>query len=281
MIVDSHTHILPPDVVSDMPKFMSRDKTLCNLFRNGSRVSTAETLLNSMNQNKIDYSIVMGMGWSDYSFNQYVNEYLIESQVNSGGRLVAITGITPQHGDTGIYEAERCIASGSHGFGEVHLSEQRMAGKPFDFLKPYMSMLLTEEFPLVVHSSEPVGHLYKGKGQTNPQELEKLVQFFPNNKMVLAHWGGGLLFYEMMKEMKELMVNVFYDTAATQLLYNYKIFNVALEIVGANKILSGSDYPLLKQKTIFEPINNNDVGSREKLSMLGEVAASVFKINIK
>ena len=281
MIVDSHTHILPPDVVSDMPKFMSRDETLRNLFRNGSRVSTAETLLNSMNQNKIDYSIVMGMGWSDYSFNQYVNEYLIESQIKSGGRLVAITGITPQHGDIGIYEAERCIASGSHGFGEVHLSEQKMAGKPFDFLEPYMSMLLTTEFPLVVHSSEPVGHLYQGKGQTNPQELEKLVQFFPNNKMVLAHWGGGLLFYEMMKEMKELMGNVFYDTAATPLLYNYKIFNVALEIVGANKILSGSDYPLLKQKTIFEPINNNDVGSREKLSMLGEVAASVFKINIK
>ena len=260
---------------------MSRDKTLCNLFRNGSRVSTAETLLNSMNQNKIDYSIVMGMGWSDYSFNQYVNEYLIESQIKSGGRLVAITGITPQHGDIGIYEAERCIASGSHGFGEVHLSEQKMAGKPFNFLEPYMSMLLTAEFPLVVHSSEPVGHLYQGKGQTNPQELEKLVQFFPNNKMVLAHWGGGILFYEMMKEMKELMVNVFYDTAATQLLYNYKIFNVALEIVGANKILSGSDYPLLKQKTIFEQINNSDVGSGEKLSMLGEVAASVFKINIK
>ena len=281
MIVDSHTHILPPDVVSDMPKFMSRDKTLCNLFRNGSRVSTAETLLNSMNQNKIDYSIVMGMGWSDYSFNQYVNEYLIESQIKSGGRLVAITGITPQHGDTGIYEAERCIASGSHGFGEVHLSEQKMAGKPFDFLEPYMSMLLTAEFPLVVHSSEPVGHLYQGKGQTNPQELEKLVQFFPNNKMVLAHWGGGLLFYEMMKEMKELMGNVFYDTAATPLLYNYKIFNVALEIVGANKILSGSDYPLLKQKTIFEQINNSDVGSGEKLSMLGQVAARVFKINIK
>ena len=281
MIVDSHTHILPPDVVSDMPKFMSRDKTLCNLFRNGSRVSTAETLLNSMNQNKIDYSIVMGMGWSDYSFNQYVNEYLIESQIKSGGRLVAITGITPQHGDTGIYEAELCIASGSHGFGEVHLSEQKMAGKPFDFLEPYMSMLLTAEFPLVVHSSEPVGHLYQGKGQTNPQELEKLVQFFPNNKMVLAHWGGGILFYEMMKEMKELMGNVFYDTAATPLLYNYKIFNVALEIVGANKILSGSDYPLLKQKTIFEQINNSDVGSGEKVSMLGEVAARVFKINIK
>ena len=281
MIVDSHTHILPPDVVSDMPKFMSRDKTLCNLFRNGSRVSTAETLLNSMNQNKIDYSIVMGMGWSDYSFNQYVNEYLIESQIKSGGRLVAITGITPQHGDTGIYEAERCIASGSHGFGEVHLSEQKMAGKPFDFLEPYMSMLLTAEFPLVVHSSEPVGHLYQGKGQTNPQELEKLVQFFPNNKMVLAHWGGGLLFYEMMKEMKELMGNVFYDTAATPLLYNYKIFNVALEIVGANKILSGSDYPLLKQKTIFEQLNNSDVGSGEKLSMLGQVAERVFKINIK
>ena len=260
---------------------MSKDKTLYNLFHHGGRLSTADTLLNSIDQNKIDHSVVMGMGWSDYSFNRYVNDYLIESEIRSDGRLVAVTGITPQHGDKGIYEAERCMTAGSHGFGEVHLSEQGLSGKSFHFLKPYMHMLITKEFPLVVHSSEPVGHLYQGKGQTNPKELENLVKFFPNNKMVLAHWGGGFLFYEMMREVEDLLRNIFYDTAASPLLYNDKIFDVSLEIVGANKILFGSDYPLMKQKNIFKTLNISRFNATEKSLIHGELSASVFKITTR
>ncbi|SVD06664.1 uncharacterized protein METZ01_LOCUS359518, partial [marine metagenome] len=64
MIIDSHTHILPPDVISDMPKFMSNDKTLYNLFHNGGKLGTADSLLNSMDQNNVDFSVVMGMGWA-------------------------------------------------------------------------------------------------------------------------------------------------------------------------------------------------------------------------
>lgn len=278
MIIDSHTHILPPDVISDMPKFMSNDKTLYNLFHNGGKLGTADSLLDSMDQNNVDFSVVMGMGWVDQSFNSYVNDYLMESHINSGGRLVPVTGITPQHGDIGIYEAERCMSIGSHGFGEIHISEQGLAGKSFHLFEPYMKILTAENFPLVVHSSEPVGHLYPGKGQTNPQELEKLVQSFPNNKIILAHWGGGIIFYEMMKEVSKLMSNVFYDTAATPLLYKDEIFGASLNIVGAKKILFGSDYPLIDQKKILKILNNQLFSDEDRTMIYGEIAATVFKI---
>ena len=278
MIIDSHTHILPPDVISDMPKFMSQDRTLYSLFQNGGKLGTAESLLDSMDQNNVDFSIVMGMGWADHSFNSYVNDYLMESQLSSGGRLVPVTGITPQHGDIGIYEAERCISTGSHGFGELHVSEQGMSGKSFDFLEPYMNMLTAEHFPLVVHSSEPVGHQYPGKGRTNPQELEKLIQRFPHSKIVLAHWGGGILFYELMREISDLMSNVFYDTAATPLLYKSEIFSTSLNAVGARKILFGSDYPLIDQKNILKILNSQLLSREDKSSIYGENAENVFKI---
>ena len=257
---------------------MSQDRTLYSLFQNGGKLGTADSLLDSMDQNNVDFSIVMGMGWADHSFNSYVNDYLMESQLSSGGRLVPVTGITPQHGDIGIYEAERCISTGSHGFGELHVSEQGMSGKSFDFLEPYMIMLTPENFPLVVHSSEPVGHQYPGKGRTSPQELEKLIQRFPRSIIVLAHWGGGILFYELMREISDLMSNVFYDTAATPLLYKSEIFSTSLNAVGARKILFGSDYPLIDLKNILKILNRQLLSREDKSSIYGKKAENVFKI---
>ena len=47
-----------------------------------------------------------------------------------------------------------------------------------------------------------------------------------------------------MKEVKELSKNVYYDTAATSYLYNKDIFEISLKIIGPEKILFGSDFPI-------------------------------------
>jgi uncharacterized protein len=39
--------------------------------------------------------------------------------------------------------------------------------------------------------------------------------------------------------------NVWYDTAASPLLYDTRIFRQAVDLIGADRILFGSDYPLL------------------------------------
>ena len=41
------------------------------------------------------------------------------------------------------------------------------------------------------------------------------------------------------------MHNVYYDTAAVPLLYQTQVYKSVVDIVGAEKILYGSDYPLL------------------------------------
>jgi hypothetical protein len=41
------------------------------------------------------------------------------------------------------------------------------------------------------------------------------------------------------------MRNVYYDTAAVPLLYRPDVYRAVVQIVGADKILYGSDYPLL------------------------------------
>ena len=83
-----------------------------------------------------------------------------------------------------------------------------------------------------------MGHYYAGKTDTTPKTACAFEQNFPNIKVVFAHWGGGLLFYEMMPEIRAQNKNVYYDIAATPLLYDNNIYVAAksMKVLGANFI---------------------------------------------
>ena len=74
-----------------------------------------------------------------------------------------------------------------------------------------MNPALRLGLPVVIHSSEPVGHSYPGKGNTPPDKLLAFINNFPNNKIICAHWGGGLPFYDLMPEVNENLKNVYVD----------------------------------------------------------------------
>jgi predicted TIM-barrel fold metal-dependent hydrolase len=99
----------------------------------------------------------------------------------------------------------------------------------------------------MLHASEPVGHLYAGKGTATPAELMAFIIDYPQLDLVLAHWGGGLPFYELMPEVAAACQRVRYDTAASAYLYDDRIFHHMMDLVGPDKILWGSDYPVLRQ----------------------------------
>jgi predicted TIM-barrel fold metal-dependent hydrolase len=71
---------------------------------------------------------------------------------------------------------------------------------------------------------------------------------------VLAHWGGGLPFYELMPEVKAALQNVVYDCSASTYLYRFDIFPVATGIVGAERVLFGSDFPVLGQSRFLRKV---------------------------
>jgi predicted TIM-barrel fold metal-dependent hydrolase len=63
--------------------------------------------------------------------------------------------------------------------------------------------------------------------------------------VVLAHWGGGLPFYELMPEVAAATARVVYDTAASTYLYRPAVFRAVLDVVGPERVLWGSDHPVL------------------------------------
>ncbi len=279
MIIDSHTHLIPPDVIKNWSHYIKKDATFAELFRRNSKTSTAEQLIEAMKREDIAVSVVLGMGWTDSSLNKYVNDYLLESYQKYPDKIVPVTGIVPTSGNQGIYEAERCLSEGSRGFGEIHAYSQSNILIDSDLMDPYTVMLEERDYPLIVHGSEPVGHQYRGKGNTGPTALESFVEKFPNVKIILAHWGAGLPFYELMPEISSTFANVFYDSAATTLLYSEKVFEIVEKVVGPKRILFGSDYPLVQPKEIIGQISRSGFKPDVKSLILSNNASELFSIN--
>jgi uncharacterized protein len=124
----------------------------------------------------------------------------------------------------------------------------------------------------LTHSSEPIGHSYSGKGNITPEALFPLISGFPELKLVCAHWGGGLPFYALMPEVKISLNNVYFDTAASPFIYSSQIYHQVTQLVGPEKILFGSDYPLIAPKRLLTEIDSLNLAETIKTQILSKNA---------
>jgi predicted TIM-barrel fold metal-dependent hydrolase len=123
--------------------------------------------------------------------------------------------------------------------------------------------------------NEPVGHDYRGKGRYGPQAAYHLALHYPENRIILAHWGGGLPFYELMPEVRSALSNVFYDTAASFFLYEESIFR-HVTTWARSKVLFATDYPLVGQKRFLQRVRSCGLAPDVLEDILGGNALSVL-----
>jgi len=253
-MIDSHTHILPNKPNKLIEEF-GEEKVLLEMFSNEQKATTPEELLKSMSLSNIKKSIILGYGWTNFNLLQASNQFNLDAFKKNPSKLIPFFSINPMFKEN-LQEMEKCINLGGKGAGEIHPSIQELDMDNENIWKDSLKLLEENSLPIIIHASEPAGHLYPGKGNTYPENIYKFIKLFPKNTIILAHWGGGLLFYELMKEVKEISKNVYYDTAASSFLYNPKIFEIAIEIVGSEKIIFGSDFPILSPNRILEEMKN-------------------------
>ena len=245
MIVDFHTHLLPASFNERRADIAARDATFGALFSAGGPMTTADDLVAAMDESGVDLSVVLGYGWCDRDVAREANDCLLDAAARHPGRIAAFCSVHPAWGDDALREVERCVDAGAVGIGELHPASQGIDLAADESIEPLAQIAAERGLLITVHGSEPVGHVYPGKGDTTPERLLAAVQRFPDVRWVFAHWGGGLPFYALMPEVRAALANTYFDSAATMLLYDADVFAVASQSVGAEHILFGSDYPLL------------------------------------
>jgi uncharacterized protein len=73
------------------------------------------------------------------------------------------------------------------------------------------------------------------------------------------------------------MKRVYFDTAASPYLYEAAIYAKAVEFAGPDKILFGTDFPLLRPSRYFKEIETASVSQSDRAAICGENAAKLFR----
>ena len=280
MVIDSHCHILPPQFQQRCAELIARDVTFATLLaRTDSAMATAETLVQAMERAEVSRAVVMGMGWTDRALAREVNDYLIESVQRNPHRLTGFCSVNPAWGDGALAEVERCSAQGLAGIGELHPDTQGFDITDGPGLAPFMDAARRLGLPVVVHASEPVGHLYPGKGATTPDKLYRFIENFPDNTIICAHWGGGLPFYALMPEVPDVIKNVYFDMAASPLLYRPEVLRTVAGLVGPDKILFATDFPLIRHQRLLRQVTESGLDSAAQGAILGGNAARILGLH--
>lgn len=277
-IIDAHTHILPPEIIAARADYVARDRWFGLLYASPrARLATAEDLIQSMDQAGIHASIAFGFAFAENALCRICNDYVLEAAARWPTRILPFVVVNPCAGDSALEEASRCLEAGAHGLGEL-LPD----GQGFTLQDPCLAELIalaqTKRVPILLHVNEKVGHMYAGKGNAGPEEAYHLACQFPNARFILAHWGGGLPFYELMPSARKHLTNVYYDTAASLFLYEDRIF-AEVTRWAPDKVLFATDYPLISQRRFLARVHQACVEPAALERFFSDNALSVLGID--
>ncbi|MCJ7785546.1 MAG: amidohydrolase family protein [Desulfobacterales bacterium] len=270
MIIDCHTHIFPEEVTKDREAFCKKDEGFASIYDHSkAKVVGVEDLIASMDEFGIDRSVICGFPWSQPELCSFQNQYLMESTSRYPNRLIVYVSLLFSNPDWSEKELDRAVKGGAQGVGEIAFYRDEMTSQDIHSMKPILTQMERKGLPLLLHTNETIGHSYPGKGRTPLGRFYEMILSFPSLPIILAHWGGGFPFYELMPEVARVMANVYYDTAASPFLYSKKIYAIAREIVGVEKIFFGTDFPLISPRRYYQELEGSGLSKQDREKILG------------
>jgi len=280
LIIDAHTHIFPADIISGRNRLSAGEPEFEAMYCSpNSRMATAETLIQSMDENRVNLSVVFGFPWRTPDLRARHNEYVLDAAARFPGRLLPLACVD-LFSQQCVKEAEGLLTGRISGLGElaVYTAGENM-DRVLDNFKGLADLCREKDLVILAHANEPVGHQYPGKAPFGLDFYYSLAKAAAGAKLILAHWGGGLIFFELLKSKPpRLLTDIYYDTAASPFLYSEDIYGIATRTAGSGRILFGSDYPLISPKRYFMELERAGLSKDDIDAISGENAARVFRI---
>jgi predicted TIM-barrel fold metal-dependent hydrolase len=268
-MLDFHTHIFSPYTRDHRDQLAKADPIFSRIYADKeARMVGVEGLLEAMDENGVGQSVVCGFPWQGAEPCHRENAYLLESAHLYPGRIIPFISL-PQEEKAALTELEQSARAGARGIGEWAPGTYGDRLWSIETMRPLFAAIKEKGLPLLIHCNEPLGHPYPGKGRVGIAEMEALVHALQGITIILAHWGGGFFFYELMPEIAAMCQGVYYDTAASPFLYNKRIYHIAIAIVGPQRILFGSDYPLIPPQRYKQEMEEAGLAAEEREAILG------------
>ncbi len=277
MKIDFHVHVTPPDIIANRKKYAKKERYFELLSKNPhNKYAAAEDIIAALETSRFDHAVIFGFAFKDQGLCRYVNDYVIEKVKQFPDKLTGFISVSPNKKGA-EKEIDRCFSAGLRGIGELFPDGQGFNIDSRKETRVLTNACIERNIPVILHVNEPVGHQYAGKNDIPLKKFERFINNSQGLNVALAHFGGGLLFYETMKEIKEKFRNVYYDTAAAPFLYDSRIYNVAKTLGICEKILFATDFPLLPPERYLAGLEKSSLSTEEKQLILGGNAKNLLK----
>jgi len=252
-IIDAHVHLYPPEA-NLAPAVWAEARgerhwaTLCTRVRkNGQPVQgfpSVVELLRDMDAAGIERAVLLGWYWEKHDTCVLQNRFYADCVRAHPDRLSAFATLHPAAGlDVVKDEIRRAAGEGLCGLGELSPHSQGVAIND-PVWREALVMAGELGLPVNLHVTEQQSKNYPGKVATPLGDFVQMAREFTATKFILAHWGARLPLDPGLGVEARACANLFYDTAASPLIYGSEVFREMIDAVGAGRVIYGSDHPL-------------------------------------
>lgn len=271
MIIDCHTHLLPRQAQQDRSEYLRADPGFGSLYSSPkARIASSDDIIHYLDKSGVDRAIVFGFPWESYDTAKRNNDEVWEFHQRYPDRIIPFATFSLLGRDLAYKEADRTLSGGFAGLGELSMYGLGWNLADFVALNPCFAIATARQVPVMIHVNEPVGHKYPGKISIDIRALFKTIKNHQDMDFILAHFGGGLFIYSLMPEIGQTMKRVYVDTAAAPFLYDSRIVSAAVNALGKENVLFGTDYPLLGISRYEKLLDEAEVHGALRSNILGE-----------
>lgn len=276
MIVDAHVHILPDRVRDRIDTITRWDPWFAACHSRGERLASAESLVATMDEKEIDRAVCFSWPFADAGLCAEANDYVAAACRSHPDRLIGFGVVQPQ--DPGAAdEVARCARLGLRGIGEMNADAQG-----WDLLGDAVGGAIRESsaagLPWTLHCSEPVGHQYPGKGTATPDRVLRFAERHDELTIICAHLGGGLPLLAHIPEVRAACDRLYFDTAAQPFTYQPSVYRAVIDAVGADRVLLGTDHPLLDLPRYQQAMDSAGLTEVERTQICSGNASILFNL---
>ena len=276
MIVDAHVHILPDRVRGDLNAVTAAEPWFAACHARGQRVASAESLIAAMDEHSVDRAVCFSWPFASAALCAEANDYVAAACRRNPDRLVGFGVVQPLHPGAAA-EVTRCARLGLRGIGEMNADAQ---GWPL--LDAGVDAAVRESvaagMPWTLHCSEPVGREYPGRGSATPDRVMAFAERHDDLTLICAHLGGGLPLYAHIAEVARVCARLHFDTAAQPYVYEPSVYRTLVDSVGAERILLGSDHPLLDVPRYLSALEAAGIAADARELITGGNAARLLQL---
>jgi len=246
MIVDTHTH-------------MGRGERLSDTYQIDQSV---DDLIRGMEEAGVDVSCVMGVAYDDYEFS---NREIHEAVQAHPGRLIGFARAN-LHRENGLDQIQRCFDE--YGFRGVKIHATMGDGFP---TRGLMELLSQYRWPLLLHTPP------------NAEAIDAqvhLARAYPEAPVILGHMGAYNASWPGYTKLCALeakrLPNLFLDTAFVTM---HHWVRMAVDVCGPEKLLFGSDAPVMHAAVIRRTIEVAGFTDAESSLILGGNARRLLRLD--